>query len=550
MNGSDGAVATSKPVSSPSVYSEELWFNTTTTQGGKLIGFGANQTGPSSGYDRHVYMFDDGRLRFGAWSGETNVIDTDKAYNDGAWHHMVATQGPDGMKLYVDGVLTGTNPQTQAWVSDGYWRVGGDSTWGGNSSDYFAGSLDEVAVYSSVLSGSTVQAHFRAGGGTLPNVKPTAAFTSSNTDLAAGFDGTGSSDTDGTVASYSWNFGDNTAAGTGSKPSHTYTAAGTYTVTLTVTDDAGATDTVSHDVTVTAPPNVKPTAAFTSSNTDLAASFDGTGSSDTDGTVASYSWNFGDNTAAGTGSKPSHTYTAAGTYTVTLTVTDDAGATDTVSHDVTVTAPSLVIAADAFSRSVTNGWGSADTGGAWTISSTSSNFGVTGGAGTIKTAAGSGPSAYLNGVSGRDVDVVTSFGWDKAGTGGGMYASVVARRNSTSDYRVKVIATATATTLYLTRTVNGTETVLSSQAVSGLVYAPGDVLNVRFQAEGSTTTTLRAKIWKTGTSEPSAWRLTSTDTTASLQSAGSVGFYSYLSGSATNGPVTLIVQDVSVQKLN
>ena len=68
-----------------------------------------------------------------------------------------------------------------------------------------------------------------------------------------------------------------------------------------------------------------------------------------------------------------------------------------------------------------------------------------------------------------------------------MYASVVARRNGTSDYRVKVIATATATTLYLTRTVNGTETVLSSQAVSGLVYTPGDVLNVRFQAEGSTT---------------------------------------------------------------
>ena len=173
----------------------------------------------------------------------------------------------------------------------------------------------------------------------------------------------------------------------------------------------------------------------------------------------------------------------------------------------------------------------------------------TGGAGTIKTAAGSGPSAYLNGVSGRDVDIVTSFGWDQPGTGGGIYASVVARRSGTSDYRVKVQATAAATTLYLASTVNGTETVLSSQAVSGLVYAPGDVLNVRFSAEGSTTTTLRAKIWKSGTSEPSDWRLTSTDATAALQNAGGVGFYSYLSGSATNGPVTLMVHELSVQKL-
>ncbi len=93
LNGGDGAVATSNSISNPTVYSEELWFNTTTTQGGKLIGFGASQTGLSGGYDRHVYMFNDGRLRFGVWTGQTNVIDTDQAYNDGTWHHMVATQG-------------------------------------------------------------------------------------------------------------------------------------------------------------------------------------------------------------------------------------------------------------------------------------------------------------------------------------------------------------------------------------------------------------------------------------------------------------------------
>jgi PKD repeat protein len=549
LNGVDGAVAAGVPVSNPTVYSEELWFKTTTTQGGKLIGFGSSQTGLSGAYDRHVYMFDDGRLRFGVWTGFTNVADTSQSYNDGTWHHMVATQGADGMKLYVDGVLAASNPQTESQAYDGYWRVGGDNTWGGNSSNYFAGSIDEVAVYSTAMTASTVQAHYRAGGGSLPNTKPTASFTSSVSDLKASFVGTGSSDSDGTIAAYSWNFGDNSAAGSGATPSHTYAAAGTYTVTLTVTDDAGATDTISHDVTVTAPPNQKPTAAFTSAVTDLNVALDGTGSADPDGFIASYAWDFGDNTAVGSGSKPSHAYTATGTYLVTLTVTDNVGATDTVSHSVTVTAPSPIIASDAFNRTVSNGWGTADVGGAWTNSSTASNFNVVNGAGTIKTSAAAGPSAYLNGVSASDVDLTASFGYDKVGTGTGAYTALVARKIGTSNYWVKIQSNATSTTIFLAKNVNGTETTLANQVVSGMVYAPGDVLNLRFQVQGTGTTTLRAKIWKTGTTEPSTWRLTATDTTAALQNPGAVGVWSYLSGSATNSPVTLIVQDFAVQRL-
>ena len=131
------------------MYSEELWFKTTTNQGGKLIGFGSEPDRSSGSYDRHVYMFDDGRLRFGVWTGSTNVIDTDP----GLQRRPVAPpgrrpRGRDGMKLYVDGALVGTNPQTQAQAYDGYWRVGGDNTWGGNTSNYFAGSIDDVAVYS------------------------------------------------------------------------------------------------------------------------------------------------------------------------------------------------------------------------------------------------------------------------------------------------------------------------------------------------------------------------------------------------------------------
>ncbi|MFZ5635760.1 MAG: proprotein convertase P-domain-containing protein [Pseudomonadota bacterium] len=89
--------------------------------------------------------------------------------------------------------------------------------------------------------------------------------------------------------------------------------------------------------TGTPPANVPPTANFTFTTSGLTASFTDT-STDSDGTIASRSWNFGDSTTS-TATNPSKTYAAAGTYTVTLTVTDNGGATNTVSKSVTVTAP-------------------------------------------------------------------------------------------------------------------------------------------------------------------------------------------------------------------
>ena len=86
------------------------------------------------------------------------------------------------------------------------------------------------------------------------NTSPTALFTSSVRNLTASFDGSPSTDADGTVASYSWDFGDGTAPGTAAKPSHVYPAAGSYQVTLTVTDNLGATASVTHTVVVTAAP--------------------------------------------------------------------------------------------------------------------------------------------------------------------------------------------------------------------------------------------------------------------------------------------------------
>ena len=77
------------------------------------------------------------------------------------------------MPLYVDGVAVGTNPQTPAQSYTGYWKVGGDNTWGGASSNYFAGTVDEVAVYSSELTPAQVTAHYKASGAAV-NAQPAA----------------------------------------------------------------------------------------------------------------------------------------------------------------------------------------------------------------------------------------------------------------------------------------------------------------------------------------------------------------------------------------
>jgi PKD repeat protein len=105
-----------------------------------------------------------------------------------------------------------------------------------------------------------------------------------------------------------------------------------------VTDNDGGTDSATGSVTVSdTTANNPPDASFTADCTDLECSFTDT-SSDSDGTVVAWSWNFG-NGASSTAQNPSVTYGAAGTYAVTLAVTDDDSATGEASENVTVTEP-------------------------------------------------------------------------------------------------------------------------------------------------------------------------------------------------------------------
>jgi len=171
------------------------------------------------------------------------------------------------------------------------------------------------------------------------NRPPVASFTETaekvDTDETISFDASDSSDPDGTIVDYSWDFGDGTQ-GTSVSVQHAYSQDGTYTVTLTVTDDDGATDTTSATKTVL---NRIPIASFTESAETVSIGesihFDASGSYDPDGTIVSYSWDFGDGNTA-TGIEVDHAYEDDGVYTVTLTVIDDEDAAGSATATKTV----------------------------------------------------------------------------------------------------------------------------------------------------------------------------------------------------------------------
>ncbi|MBS3813491.1 PKD domain-containing protein [Candidatus Bipolaricaulota bacterium] len=192
------------------------------------------------------------------------------------------------------------------------------------------------------------------------NQKPSAEFTyypdpaTGELPLTVAFAGSDSSDPDGEIIEYEWDFGDPDSGGDNTSaeqnPAHEYSDEGTYTVSLTVTDGDGASDTAEMEVEVksgTPPLNEDPIADISYSpdpatgELPLTVEFDGSGSSDPDGEVVNYQWSFGDpesgddNTSSK--EKPEHEYSSEGTYTVTLTVMDDGGGKNTEEISLQVT---------------------------------------------------------------------------------------------------------------------------------------------------------------------------------------------------------------------
>ncbi|WP_373044335.1 PKD domain-containing protein [Vulgatibacter sp.] len=246
---------------------------------------------------------------------------------------------------------------------------------------------------------------------TVANNLPPVASAGTDQYVAPGtqitLDASGSSDADGNIVGYLWNFGDGTPNGSGRVVTHTYGTAGVYLATVTVTDDRGATDSDQIAVVVggSSGGNLPPQANAGPARTvgvGTAATLDGSLSSDPDGSVVSWSWDFGDGQSNTSGSATvQHTWAAAGIYSVTLTVTDDDGATGSASTLVLVQAAANEVPV-------------ADAGGPYTVA-----------AGTALSLDGSGstdPDGTITSWSWRFGDGTTGTGaspshtWTTAGT--------------------------------------------------------------------------------------------------------------------------------------
>ena len=164
FDGVDDYLSTALSISVPNFITLSLWFKTTTTTGGKLIGFGNTQTGQSGSYGRHLYMNNAGKIYFSSDFGGENTISTPFSYNDDRWHHAAATFSSEGMMLYVDGALQASNPaviSSPGGVDGKYCRIGFDNIAGwpsAPSSNYFSGQLDDISVYDIALSANTIAA--------------------------------------------------------------------------------------------------------------------------------------------------------------------------------------------------------------------------------------------------------------------------------------------------------------------------------------------------------------------------------------------------------
>ncbi len=234
----------------------------------------------------------------------------------GEIHSTATYSGPITVRV------PGTSGQTLFHYSDGAWQAVGDSHY---NEGFVTGTVSSLSPFALGTRTPLVSAAFSHTGTT------TAPATIS-------FDGSASIADSGSIASYEWDFGDGTTA-SGPRPTHSYATSGTYPVTLQVRNDQGAVDQAADELTINNELPVAQLSGPSGGEVGQLLSFSAVGSSDLNGTVAGWLWDFGDGSSLGSTPNITHAYAIPGTYTVRLTVFDNEG--DGVSQVRTITVTAL-----------------------------------------------------------------------------------------------------------------------------------------------------------------------------------------------------------------
>jgi hypothetical protein len=204
--------------------------------------------------------------------------------------------------------------------------------------------------------------------------------------------------------------------------------------------------------------------------------------------------------------------------------------------------PDPRIGADTFARTVNNGWGSADVGGAWAVSPAAS-YSVQNGAGTLTTTHGQARDALLN-VGSTDESISGTVRFSLVPDTGNAFAYVEARRVGTDGYRGTIRVGSNGNVfVQLRKAVNGTESAVANEVATGLNIQSVPALAYRFTVQGNH---LQLRVWDASGNEPSGWQTEADD--SSISRAGAVGVRGYLGGPVGNGPLTLTFDDFLATK--
>jgi len=290
------------------------------------------------GYDGHEYLTEiwdtDYQLLFAdSLEGDCGARGEARSWDNGNWYHITIVKNYASISFYIDSVYSTVNGTTCDDNTMRVNKIGGH----GSVSSYLIGSMDEVRIYNRIIDSYEIQLLYNSPSGHQPPIADTGGPYQGNTNQIIALDGTGSTDPGGTITTYEWDLDDDGQYddATGPTPIWSWSTSGTHTISLQVTDNDFDTD--ADDTTVNI--NAYPTANINGpyyGNTSEDILLDATSSYDSDGSIVSYAWDL-DNDGQfddATGSNPNWSWSSEGTYTVSLNVTDDDGASDIDSTEV------------------------------------------------------------------------------------------------------------------------------------------------------------------------------------------------------------------------